>query len=502
VVSKLPSVKSGFHPKGPRPPRYSGSPQNFRHHFPATPPNDQVPAGPGGLPAQFLVTPYTPEQIRQMAQNRSAADVAAGLAALPSTDQVSHPYQQATAASAGLTQALADALGQTQRYQVGMAPAISGQYAQGATASQAGADAAAAALGGTAQQLAGSTGGAATALAVPAVEAGNATSGVIDAAKLQGANEQYRLNDQLAQALQGLGQQQAAVRAQGVSQFDQYLDQLNQQNTAIQGANTDNAFKYASLGIDQQNANTQAAYWAAQVGGANADRTALNQRTQAEIDAANARAAASAGTQAAGQQETRRHNLATEATAAYRATHPAAGAAGTARNPQGYSPSQVTTHLGSDINSLRTLAQNLHKPQGAVAPHQEVNIGYQYHPAVQGVVLQNQWTQGVAHVTPQQYQQFLQSGGPGHRNWSILGVPEKPGITKTTTATVGTPGHGARPSAGYWETLKRIQQTLATDDATYGYGLSPAQITQYAQRILREAGWTPDTTARTYNGPH
>jgi hypothetical protein len=169
-------------------------------------------------------------------------------------------YGQLGTNIAGINQALVDALGGTQRFQIGTANGIAQGYTAAAGADQSAAQQAAAALGGSAGQLSGTGGQAAAALSAPGVSAANATGGLIDAAKLRGANQQITNQQDLATALAALGASRTAEQAKEGSYYQGYLSDAQKANQSALQANQDAAFKYANLGIAQQNANSRAAY--------------------------------------------------------------------------------------------------------------------------------------------------------------------------------------------------------------------------------------------------
>jgi hypothetical protein len=139
----------GRKPPAHLPPRYTGAPQSFTHHFGAPPP-PHVPGAPppGGVPpptdptTQPYPTPVWPhaynpaaiaQQAQQRAQNAIDQQLATGLAAIPTVQQQSAPFRAQQASETGLGNALLDALKGANTYSVNLATGVPQAFSAEAT---------------------------------------------------------------------------------------------------------------------------------------------------------------------------------------------------------------------------------------------------------------------------------------------------------------------------------------------------------------------------------
>lgn len=429
----------------------------------------------GAFPSSLLVPTQSDQQMQSQAHAAAGADVASSLAGLPTDASIQGQYGTLGTNIAGINQALVDALGGTQHYQIGTANGVAQGYTNAASGDQQAAQQAALALGGTAAPLPGSS-GAAAALSAPGVSAANATGGLIDAAKLRGANLQVTNQQDLATALAGLAAQRTAAQGKEGSYYNQYLSEAQKANQAALTANQGAAFKYAGLGIAQQNANSRAAYDSAlaALSGNRNDLTAQGLANTANYQSGELGNAATRN-QIAQQNAT---------TAQYRATHPAAG---TQKDPTtGLTPAQRTTHMGSSVQHARQIAQGGYtKGTGTKdSPTSKVTFSFTPPPTLLGSTGQPDQLAPKPHPIQKQvsqaaWQQYQQTGdvralGGIVQQGSKID-PHQQVYTQTT--------HHTAPTHSYYDTLNAVMSALRADNEAYGYGWTPAEITRRAQQI-------------------
>jgi hypothetical protein len=417
------------------------------------------------FPSSLLVPMQTFGQMSGQAHNAANADTQAALAGIPADSVAQQQYGTLGTNLSGISQALVDALGGTQHYQIGTANGIAQGYTNAANADQSAAQQAALALGGTAAPLSGSSGAAAAALSSPGVSAANATGGLIDAAKLRGANLQIGNDQNLAAALSNLAAQRTAETAKTPTYYNQYLTAAEKQNQQAAIANQGAGFKYADLGIRQQNANTAAAYDAtrAALGGTTAANTASYDSGRLGIAQQNAN---TAQTKAA-----------------------SAGSSGTARNPAtGYTPAQTTTAVQRMETGLtKSAASGLKGTKTTSKAADRYSLPYEGLPSTPGgpPILRH------ADLTPQQYQEYM--AAPRWERAKIAGLPQGqyvPGSFQTPE-----PSHYATTSSvggrSYYDTEHTLEAQIAKSVAAYHLGWTHGRITQEAQQAMVRGGWKP-----------
>jgi hypothetical protein len=429
------------------------------------------------FPASLLVPTLSDAQLQGQAHAAAGADVAAHLAAIPTDASVQGQYGQLGSNIAGINQALVDALGGTQRFQIGTANGIAQGYTAAAGADQSAAQQAAAALGGSAGQLSGTGGQAAAALSAPGVSAANATGGLIDAAKLRGANQQITNQQDLASALAALGASRTAEQAKEGSYYQGYLSDAQKANQSALQANQDAAFKYANLGIAQQNANSRAAYDSA-LAALSGQRVGLQATGLADTSSYRA------GMLAQGADRTAIAARNAD-TAAYRAQHPTSG---NPRNPStGFTQGETTRALGSLQTSLtKNAAAGLKGKKTSSKAADRYTLTYETVPSPGQAP-------GIGHVTltPEQYRQYM-AGGRSDRA-RIAGLPEgtyvpgsfqtpQPSHYDTTTTTSGR---------SYYDTEHSLEAQIAKAAALYHLNWNHAQIVREAQAAMTRGGWKP-----------
>lgn len=432
------------------------------------------------FPSSLLVPTMSDQQMQRQAHSAAGADVTSALAGIPTDASAQSRYGQLGTNIAGINQALVDALGGTQHYQIGTANGIAQGYTGAASADQQAAQQAALALGGTAAPLPGSGGAAAAALSAPGVSAANATGGLIDAAKLRGANQQITNQQDLATALAGLGAARSAEQAKEGSYYNQYLTASQKANQDALTANQGAAFKYANLGIAQQNANSRAAYDQA-LAALSGNRNALYGQGIANTGAYQQGQLGLSG---------QRNKIAQQNadTATYRAQHPSAGKPGTQRDPNtGFTPAETTRAVaGLQSTETKAAAAGLKGTKTTSKAADRYSLAYETVPAIG----QNP-TVGHVTLTPEQYQRYM--AAPRSDRARIAGLPR--GTYLEGSFQTPQPSHyGTTSSIGgrsYYDTEHTLEAQIAKAAAQYHLGWTHAQIVQEAQQAMTRGGWKP-----------